>query len=157
MSTSGLKSNGDTLKGLNISNVRGGKEVLQEIFRHAMNETRCFYGEEEKLYIIRGRTIVAGIGGSLGSIAGLSSTSGEGGTVCCTGVVCSNCDINQDGGRMRSRVCNEGKVGSPRGAGRIICLPGICVSSSGADARKMALEIAVKGWFTSGDDVLRGS
>ena len=46
---------------------------------------------------------------------------------------------------MRSRVCNEGKVGSPRGAGRIICLPGICVSSSGADARKMALEIAVKG------------
>ena len=113
------------MKGLNISNVRGSKEALHEIFRHAMNETRCFYGEEEKLYIIRGRTIVADIGGS---IAGLRSTSGEGGTVSSTGV-----------------VCNEGKIGSSCGVGRIICLPGICVSSSGADARKMALETAVKG------------
>ena len=114
-----------------------------------MNKARCFYGEKEKLCIIRGRTITAVIGGSLGSIASLSSTSGEGGTVCCTGVVCSNRDINEDGGRIRTRVCNEGKIGSPRGAGRIICLPGIFVSSSGADARKMTLEIAVKGWFTS--------
>ena len=41
------------------------------------------------------------------------------GTICCTGVECSNRDINEDGGRMRTRVCNEGKIGSPRGVGRI--------------------------------------
>jgi len=47
-----LKSNGDALKGLKLSNAGGGKDALQEIFRHA---------KEEKLHIIRGRTIVAGI------------------------------------------------------------------------------------------------
>jgi hypothetical protein len=49
-----LKSNGDDLKGLKLSNAGGGKDALQEIFRHAMNEARCFYLEEEKLHIIRG-------------------------------------------------------------------------------------------------------
>jgi hypothetical protein len=28
-----LKSNGDALKGLKVSSVRGGKEALQEVFR----------------------------------------------------------------------------------------------------------------------------
>jgi hypothetical protein len=33
-------SNGDALKGLKVSNVGGGKEVLHEVFRYAMNEAR---------------------------------------------------------------------------------------------------------------------
>ena len=34
--------NGDALKGLKVSNVGGGKDALQEVFRRAMNEARCF-------------------------------------------------------------------------------------------------------------------
>jgi len=40
-----------------VSNVGGGKEALLS----PCDENRCFYGEEEKLYIIRRRTIVVGI------------------------------------------------------------------------------------------------
>jgi hypothetical protein len=101
-----LKSNGDALKGLKVRSVRGGKEALQEAFRHVMNEARGFYGEEEKLHIIRGRTIVAGIGGSFGSIASLGSTSREGITAGRTRVVGSNRDVDKDGRRMRTRVSN---------------------------------------------------
>ena len=39
----------------------------------------------------------------------------------------------------------------------IMCSPGIFISSSGTNDRKLAFEIAIEGWFTSGDDVLRGS
>ena len=40
MRTSWLKCNGDALKGLKVSNVGGGKDALQEVFRRAMNEAR---------------------------------------------------------------------------------------------------------------------
>ena len=56
-----------------------------------------------------------------------------------------NRDVDEDGGRMSA-------VGLPRGLGRIMYSPGIVISSS----RKIALEIAIKGWFISDDDMLRG-
>jgi hypothetical protein len=34
--------------------------------------------------------------------------------------------------------------------------PGIVISSSRVNDRKIALEITSKGWFTSGNDILRG-
>jgi hypothetical protein len=34
--------------------------------------------------------------------------------------------------------------------------PGIVISSSRVNDRKIALEIRSKGWFTSGNDILRG-
>jgi len=157
MRTSWLKSNGDALNGLKVSSVTGGKEALQEVFHHAMNEARGFYWEEEKLHIIRGRTTVAGIGGSFGSIASLDSTSREVSTACRTRVVGSNRDVDKDGRRMRTRVCNLCKVSSARGVGRIMGSPGIIIiSSSRVNDRKIALEITSKGWFTSGNDILRG-
>jgi len=42
VSTSWLKSSRNALKGLKVSNARGGKEVFQKVFRHAVNKTRCF-------------------------------------------------------------------------------------------------------------------
>ena len=34
--------------------------------------------------------------------------------------------------------------------------PGIFISSSRVNGRKIALEITSKGWFISGNDILRG-
>jgi hypothetical protein len=46
-------------------------------------------------------------------------------SIWCMGVVGSNRDFDEDGGRMRARVRNKSKVSSPLGVGRILCSPGI--------------------------------
>ncbi len=69
----------------------------------------------------------------------------------------SNRDVDKDGRRMRTRVCNYCKVSSARGVSRIMGSPEIVISSSSrVNDRKIALEITSKGWFTSGNSILRG-